>query len=131
MTLYLKLGVGAASYLIAVAAVAELGQDKTGATDAGLAIDCRRLFGTDAEEPGYSVRLSAEEADGRCLIVDRLDGLVDLGGEAFQPLPAIGRLGKLFDAVAVPLAAEPPALRLHIGPALFAATEALGGETDG
>jgi chemotaxis protein methyltransferase CheR len=62
---------------------------------------------------------------------DRLDGLVELGDDAFRPLPVIGRLGTLFNAVAVPVAAEPPALRLHIGQALFAAAEASCGETDG
>jgi hypothetical protein len=57
--------------------------------------------------------------------------LIELSDEGFRLLPMIGRLGTLFDAVAVPLAAEPPALRLHIGPVLFAAAEALRGETDG
>lgn len=130
MTLYLRVGVGDAIYLIAAAEVAELGRDETGVGDAGAAIDCRRLFGAPVDTPGYRVRLS-EGGEGRCLVVDRLDGLVELGDDALRPLPAIGRLGTLFDAVAVPLAAEPPALRLHIGPALFAAAEVLCGETDG
>ncbi|HEU0217756.1 MAG TPA: hypothetical protein VFQ90_13955 [Stellaceae bacterium] len=124
------MSIGEAIYLIAAAAVAELGRGETGTDDGGPAIDCRRLFGTSADTPGYRVRLS-EGAEGRSLVVDRLDGLIELGDEAFRPLPVIGRLGRLFDAVAVPLAAEPPALRLHIGPALFAAAKVLCGETDG
>ena len=124
MTLYLRVGVGEASYLIAAADVAELRHDETGTDDVRPVIDCRYLFGASADTPGYRVRLS-EGGEDRCLVVDRLDGLVELGDEAFRPLPAIGRLGTLFDAVAVPFAAEPPALRLHIGPALFAAVEVL------
>jgi hypothetical protein len=131
LTLYLGVGVGDAVYLIAASEVAELGRDETGAGDAGPAIDCRRLFGASAETSGYRVRLSTQRREGTCLVVDRLDGLVELGDDAFRPLPVIGRLGTLFNAVAVPVAAEPPALRLHIGPALFAAAEASCGETDG
>lgn len=130
MTLYLRVGVGDATYLIAASEVTELGRDETGPGGMGPEIDCRRLFGASAETPGYRVRLS-DDGEGGCLIVDCLDGLVELGDDAFRPLPAIGRLGTLFDAVAVPLAAEPPALRLHIGPALFAAAEASCGEIDG
>ena len=131
MTLYLRVGVGDAVYLIAASEVAELGRSETSGGDMGPAIDCRRLFGASAETPGYRVRLSAQGRAGTCLVVDRLEGLVELGDDAFRPLPAIGRLGTLFDAVAVPLAAEPPALRLHIGPALFAAADISCGETDG
>ena len=131
MTLYLRVGVGDAIYLIAASEVAELGSGETGVDDAGAAVDCRPLFAASADTTGYRVRLSAGDFDGRCLVVDRLDGLVELGDDAFRPLPPIGRLGTLFDAVAVPLAAEPPALRLHVGPALFAAADVSRGETDG
>ena len=131
MTLYLRVGVGDAAYLIAAAAVAELSGDETDVGDALAIIDCRRLFGASADTPGHRVRLSEGGGEGRCLVVDSLDGLIELGDEAFRPLPVIGRLGRLFDAVALPRAAEPPALRLHIGPALFAAADVLCGETDG
>jgi hypothetical protein len=130
LTLYLRVGIGEGAYLIAAAHIADLGHGETGAGDARV-IDCRRLFGVSAEAPGYRVRLSLATPEGAYLVVDRLDGLAELGDGAFRPLPAIGRLGTLFDAVAVPLAAEPPALRLHIGPALFAAAEVSCGETNG
>jgi hypothetical protein len=131
LTLYLRVGIGDALYLIAATDVAELSGDETGAGYVGPAIDCRRLFGVSPAAPGYRVGLSTEGADGSCLVVDRLDGLVELGEDAFRPLPAIGRLGTLFDAVAVPVAAEPPALRLNIGPVLLAGAQGLCGETDG
>ena len=114
MTLYLKVGVGNASYLVAAAQVRDVRPaDDAGAADAPL-FDCRKLFDAPGDAPGYHVVLEAETGVPS-LIVDRLDGLVELADEAFRPLPAIGRFGALIDAVSLPVAAEPPALRLRVG----------------
>lgn len=125
MTLYLKVSVGETRYLVAASLVTDVrpAEDEPGDVDA---IDCRRLCGLPSDTPGYRIRF-APEAAVPDLTVDRPDGLVELADAAFRPLPPIGRLGALIDAVAVPVAAEPPALRLHIDPALFAAALAAEG----
>lgn len=114
MTLYLKVGVGAANYLLAAAQVTDVGLADN-SDNGGLAIDCRRLFGDPIATPGYRVVLATEDNGSTGLVVDRLEGLVELGDEAFRALPPIGRFGELIDAVSVPGSAEPPALRLCAG----------------
>ncbi len=119
MSLYLKVSVGEAYYLVAASLVTDVRPVEDEPDDDG-AIDCRVLCGTPRAVPGYRIRFAPEAAVSD-LTVDRLDGLIELGDAAFRPLPPIGRLGALIDAVALPVAAEPPALRLRIDPALFAA----------
>jgi hypothetical protein len=121
MTLYLRVAVGPADYLLAAARVTDV-RPADARTDAAAVaeIDCRQLFGEPSETAGYRVSFEHEAAEATALIVDRLGGLVELGDDAFRALPPIGRFGALIDAVSVPGAGEAPALRLCVGPALFA-----------
>ena len=126
MTLYLKATVGRARYLIAAARVTDVqpagGPAGEHADDALAVVDCRKLFEEEsAEIAGYRIQCLDEAGEPICLIVDRLDGLMELDDDAFRPLPAIGRCAGLIDAVSVPVSAEAPALRLHLRSALVAA----------
>jgi len=116
MTLYLRVAVGKATYLLPAAQVTHVAPaDEAGPVDGAIPeIDCRRLFDEPADGPGH--RVSFGEGS---LIVDRVDGLTELADEAFRPLPAIGRFGLLIDAVSLPIAVEAPALRLRIDSAAF------------
>jgi hypothetical protein len=116
----LKVVVGDGSYLLASAQVLEV-RPAEAAGNALPMVDCRRLFEVRAATPGWQVVLAPGDGTTGALIVDRFDGLVVLGDEELHPLPPIGRLGTLFDAVSLPQAGERPALRLRIDPALFAA----------
>jgi hypothetical protein len=115
--LYLKVTVGRAAYLLPAAQVTHVAQvDEDGPVDGAIPeIDCRRLFDQPAVTTGH--RVSFVGAGN--LIVDRVDGLTELADDAFRSLPAIGRFGTLIDAVSLPVASEPPALRLRIDPAAF------------
>lgn len=128
MTLYLKVGIGRATFLLAAARATDLGPADRPPDRSARVIDCRRLFGAPDAAPGYRVLVDGNAAEPLWLVVDRFEGLVERGEDAFRPLPAIGRLGRLIDAVAVPVAAEPPALRLHIEPALLAGASLPPGE---
>jgi hypothetical protein len=125
MTLYLQATVGRTSYLIVATRVTDVqpadGAAVESADDALPVIDCRTLFGEPAANAGCQIQCLDEAGAPLRLIVDRLDGLRELGADAFRPLPPIGRYGELIDAVAVPGPAEAPALRLHLGSALIAA----------
>jgi hypothetical protein len=125
VTLYLEATVGRTSYLIAATRVTNVqpadGAAAQSADDALPVIDCRKLFDEPAENAGCQIQCLDEAGAPVRLIVDRLDGLRELGDDAFRPLPPIGRHGELIDAVAVPVSAEAPALRLHLGSALIAA----------
>jgi hypothetical protein len=117
MTLYLKVIVGNVDYLLPAARVTHVAPaEEDGADDTAVPeIDCRLLFNGPADTAGHRVSFA-----GRAnLIVDRVDGLIELAEENFRPLPAIGRFGALIDAVSLPVAAEAPALRLQIGSAGF------------
>jgi hypothetical protein len=117
MTLYLRVAVGKATYLLPAAQVTHVAPaDESGAADTAITrIDCRQLFDESADTPGHRISL-AGEGD---LIVDRVDGLTELADDNFRPLPAIGRFGALIDAVSLPVANEPPALRLKINARAF------------
>ena len=122
MTLYLKIAVGPTAYLVAAAEVTDLQPASAGATDG--AIDLRALFGAPPAGAGFRMSFAADATGASDLVVDRLDGLVEIAEERFRALPAIGRFGALIDAVAVPGADEAPALRLRLGPALRVLAEA-------
>jgi hypothetical protein len=117
MTLYLKVIVGRAAYLLPAARVTHVAPaEDHGNVDADIAeIDCRRLFEELSDKAGHRVSFDGEVN----LIVDRVDGLTEIADENFRPLPAIGRFGALIDAVSLPVAGEPPALRLQAGSAAF------------
>jgi hypothetical protein len=128
--LYLRVRVGNAAYLIAAEEVAGLYEAENEPDPTVPTVDCRPLFAVAASAPGYRVRIVLATGEAMYLIVDGLDGLVVLEEDAFRPLPAIGRLGMLFDAVAVPVSAEPPALRLRARTALVAGAPLPPGEAN-
>ena len=122
MTLYVKAVVGRASYLIAAARVSDVAPTEPGV--AAASVDCRTLFGETAETPGYRIVAEADAGEPVALVVDRIDGLVELDDDSFRPLPPIGRFGAAIDAVTVPKGDDAPALRLIVGPALLAGAAA-------
>jgi hypothetical protein len=117
MTLYLRVIVGRAAYLLPAARVTHVAPtEEDGPVDPDIPeIDCRWLFAELSDKAGHRVSF-----DGKMnLIVDRVDGLTEIADENFRPLPAIGRFGALIDAISLPVAGEPPALRLRAGSAAF------------
>lgn len=125
MTLYIRAVVGHISYLIAATRVNDVSPVNPGAAEP--AVDCRRLFGEPAMVPGYRLVVDSDAGEPVSLVVDRIDGLVELDDSRFRPLPPIGRYGAALDAISVPAGDEAPALRLSVGPALLAAAP---GQTD-
>lgn len=132
MTLYLQVGIGAACYLLDTEHVVEIRNagefDGTaGQPDAAMPrVDLRQLFETPAGAPGPVILHAQNDGLAAALIVDRVDGLVAVGGGEFCPLPPIGPLGALLDAVTTRLAEGRPMLRLRGERALAAATAADG-----
>lgn len=120
MTLYLKAVIGPAMYLVAAEQVADvrpiddLAQDSIVRT-----VDCRALFGAATATSGCRILVEPVAGEPVSLIVDRLEGLAELAEGSFRPLPPIGRFGAAIDAVCLFADSETPALRLHVGPALF------------
>lgn len=117
MTLYVKAVVGHTSYLIAAARVSDVAPAEAGADET--VVDCRLLFGEAAQTSGYRLMIDGDAAAPVALVVDRIDGLVELDDASFRPLPPIGRFGAAIDAVSLPVDNEAPALRLVVGPALL------------
>ena len=126
MTLYLQVAVGDGLYLIDARQVVEvraaLGDDDPSRRDGALpAVDLRQVFAAPAEAPGSSVLVAQAGGAAAALIVDRIDGLAEFDDAAFSPLPPIGPLGELIDALAMRLGVERPLLRLRGEHALAAA----------
>lgn len=132
MTLYLQVAVGDGLYLIDARQIVEVraalgGDDDPGRREGALpAVDLRQVFAAPAEAPGSSVLVAqagGTTAGGTAaaLIVDRIDGLAEFDDAAFSPLPPIGPLGELIDALAMRFGVERPLLRLRGEHALAAA----------
>ena len=124
MSLYLQVAIGAGLYLLDAGHVREIaGQDGAGASlDAAMAtVDLRALFAEPAARPAAAVVFAQADAAPAALIVDRIDGLVDVAAASFRPLPPIGPVGGLIDAVAADATGERPRLRLRGERALAAA----------
>jgi hypothetical protein len=127
VTLYLKAVVGETRYLIAASCVVDVAPAEGGEADKS--VDCRVLFAAPgdgpsqgpSQSPGHGLIIEDEAGAAVRLIVDRVDGLVDVDDDALRPLPPIGRFGAAIDAVSVPADGDVPALRLRIGSALFSA----------
>jgi hypothetical protein len=127
VSLYLRLGVGAGLYLLDAGAILEIRSDNARGLWRSAAVpivDCRRLFEAPVDTPGDGVVFGEEGGTVAELIVDRVEGLVDLADAELRPLPPIGPLGGLIDAVSV-LGDERPMLRLRAGD-LCATAAALG-----
>ena len=119
MSLYLQALVGAGRYLLEAARIAEIrpvGHPADAVRWQGEAVprvELRALFGEDPAAAGYCV-LFAQAAGGiAALLVDEIEGLVEIGDRELRPLPPIGPLGQLIDAVSTKLAQARPMLRLR------------------
>lgn len=124
MSLYLQAAVGAGRYLLEAARIVEIRPVAEAARRQGEElprVDLRTLFGADATAPGCCVLVRQAGGETAALFVDRVDGLVDIGQSEWRPLPPVGPLGQLIDAVATKLTLERPMLRLRGERALAAA----------
>jgi chemotaxis signal transduction protein len=119
VSLYLQTTVGAGRYLLEAARVIEVrpvtlpGEAARWQGEDLPRVDLRALFGTDSATGGCCVL--ARQASGAiaAIFVDGVEGLVEVGQSEWRPLPPIGPLGQLIDAVATKLAQERPMLRLR------------------
>ena len=129
MTLYLQAAIGAARYLLNTEHVVEVRNpgefDGTQPPDHIARIDLRRLFDAAAGALGPTILHAQTAGSVAALIVDRVDGLVEVADDAFCPLPPIGPLGILLDAVTTRLTEGRPMLRLR-GERALAAMAAAG-----
>ena len=115
MSLYLKAGIGASFYLLDAGPVLEIRSDDARGHWRGEGVpvvDCRDLFDEPAGMRGDGILIGEEDGATAELIVDRVEGLVEIADSALRPVPPIGPLGALIDAVSVRVD-ERPMLRLR------------------
>jgi len=115
VSLYLKIAVGTGLYLLDAGRVLEIRPDDARGHwrgDGVPVVDCRNLFDEPLAAPGEGILFGAADGAVAELIVDRVEGLVEIADSALRPVPPIGPLGALIDAVSV-LADERPMLRLR------------------
>jgi chemotaxis signal transduction protein len=115
VSLYLKVGIGAGLYLLDAGRVLEIRSDDARGHWRGEGVpvvDCGDLFDEPAGTRGDGILIGEEDGATAELIVDRVEGLVEIADAELRPVPPIGPLGALIDAVSV-LADEPPMLRLR------------------
>jgi CheW-like domain len=120
VSLYLQIVIGDALYALDAGRVLEVraATDREGNAarwqgDAIATVDLRGLFAEPAAAPGFCVLVAQSSGPPAALVVDRVDGLSEFAAEAFCPLPPIGALGTLIDAVATRLIDQRPVLRLR------------------
>ncbi len=104
MSLYLEVRIGAERYLLDAARILEIRPiARDGAVywqdRAATVVDLRQLFEESAAAPGCVVLYGQTSGDAAALLVDRADGLVERGDADFCPLPPIGPVGLLIDAM--------------------------------
>jgi len=132
VSLYLQIVIGAGHYLLDARPILEVlpdfrpGTDDASGTGGAMpVIDLRRLFDERADAPGCCIMLTQASGMAAALICDRVVGLTEFGDAEFSPLPPIGPLGMMIDAVATRLAEQRPLLRLR-GERAVAAAAAVG-----
>ncbi|HVC56753.1 MAG TPA: hypothetical protein VND95_12405 [Stellaceae bacterium] len=117
MSLYLQIALGAGRYLLDASHIVEIRSDmRGGAAGAGSAmasVDLRAIFDEPAGTPGPGIVLTQNSGELAVLVVDRIDGLAEFDDAEFCPLPPIGPLATLLDAVTTRLTEERPLLRLR------------------
>jgi chemotaxis signal transduction protein len=115
VSLYLKVAVGASFYLLDAGRVLEIRSDDARGHWRGEGVpvvDCRDLFDEPAGMRGDGILFGEEDGAVAELIVDRVEGLVEIADAGLRPVPPIGPLGGLIDAVSA-LADERPMLWLR------------------
>ena len=121
MSLYLQAAVGAGRYLLDAARIVEV-RPLAGAPRGQVEeIDLRALFGTQGTASGYGVMVTQADGGTAALLVDAVEGLVEITQSEWRALPPIGPLGQLIDAVSAKSAEGGPMLRLRGERALAAA----------
>ncbi len=110
MSLYLQVAVGAGLYLLDATHIRAI---DNGADLDLPAIDLRALFAEKAATVGTSIVVEQVSGEAAVLVVDRIDGLIEIGEAELRPLPPIGALGLLLDAVSLRLVDDRPLLRLR------------------
>jgi hypothetical protein len=128
VSLYLQAAVGGGRYLLEAARIIEVRPvaDPVKAvrwrSEELARVDLRPLFGAATTAPGCCVLFAQAGGETAALLVDAVEGLVEIGQREWRPLPPIGRLGQLIDAVSTQLAGDRPMLRLRGERALAAAS---------
>lgn len=136
MSLYLQAAVGAGRYLLEAARIIEVrpAADTDEAArqpgERAPCVDLRALFGEATAAAGYYVVLPQTSREPAALLVDAVDGLVEVGDPELRPLPPIGMLGELIDAVSTQLAQGRPMLRLRGERALAIAARQIAAGAD-
>jgi hypothetical protein len=113
VSLYLQIAVGAGLYLVAASHVAPSDPDQARTEASVRTVDLRALFDVPSGAPGSRVLLAPVAGEPLAIIADRVDGTVEYDDGEFRPLPPIGALGALIDAIAARIPGERPALRLR------------------
>lgn len=117
MSLFLQIVVGDGVYLLDAKPILEVRSEVGGAEAmhdlAVPTVDLRQLFAEPADTRGCAILLVQTSGSPAALVVDRVDGLAEFAEADFRPLPPIGPLGALIDAVAVRSADARPLLRLR------------------
>jgi chemotaxis signal transduction protein len=124
VSLFLQAAVGAGRYLLDAARIVEVRPAADAAQGQGEELprfDLRALFGAAGTTSGYCVLITQAGGGTAALLVDAVDALVQIGQSEWRPLPPIGPLGQLIDAVSTTLAEGRPMLRLRGERALAAA----------
>jgi hypothetical protein len=127
VSLYLQATIGPGRYLLDAAGIVEvrLAADRDEAVrwqnEELPRVDLRALFGADTAAAGCCVLVRQASGAAAALVVDGVEGLVEIGRSEWRPLPPLGPLGQLIDAVSATAAQERPMLRLRGEWALAAA----------
>lgn len=110
MSLYLEIAVGGGLYLLDGGEVINSGD---GDGEGLPTVDLRALFDEPAGLPGCRILFPQRSGGAAVLIADRIVGTAEYDASEFCPVPPIGPLGALIDAVVARPADQRPALRLR------------------
>ena len=118
MSLYLQIEIDERLYLLDTAIVTQIRAYAGGAVLLhGIEIpilDLQALFEGRKTQAGCCVIIGSDnESGGVALIAGRAETLVEMSDDEFKPLPPIGPLGTLIDAISVRSDTTTPALRLR------------------
>ncbi|MBV9826365.1 MAG: chemotaxis protein CheW [Alphaproteobacteria bacterium] len=113
MSLYLRICVGDGLFLLDIAHVIEIRRARSLRGAPERMVDLRRLCGAPVLAEPSCIVVRQEDGRAALLLADRTQELIELSDDELSPLPPIGELGELIDAVTVAAIQERPALRLR------------------